>query len=154
MAQAGPFGAPVAQAFGMGHNLAVRPRTTSTATTRGVRVEVRSQHLPQQSAPTQQRYVFAYTIRITNTSEETVQLISRHWIITHGDGAVEEVRGPGVVGHQPVLPPGRSFEYTSGCVLRTPRGTMHGTYQMAVQGGEGFDAIIAEFALETPYSLN
>jgi ApaG protein len=132
----------------------VRPQTRSTATTRGIKVEVQSQHLPRQSAPAQQRYVFAYTIRITNTSDHTVQLVSRHWKVTHGDGHVEEVRGPGVVGQQPILKPGQSFEYTSGSVLRTPLGTMHGTYQMAVQGGEGFDATIAPFALETPYALN
>jgi ApaG protein len=138
----------------LGHNPPVRPQTVSKATTRGVRVEVQSQHLPRQSAPSVQRYVFAYTIRITNTSENIVQLVSRHWTITHGDGAVEEVRGPGVVGQQPVLRPGQAFEYTSGCVLRTPRGTMHGTYQMVVEGGTAFDANIAPFSLETPYSLN
>lgn len=128
--------------------------TTSTATTRGIRVDVRSQHLPQQSSPIRQRYVFGYTIRITNESDQPVQLVSRHWVVTHGDGHVEEVRGPGVVGEQPLLHPGTAFEYTSGCVLRTPRGTMHGTYQMVLQDESTFDAAIASFVLEAPYSLN
>lgn len=128
--------------------------TTSTATTRGIRVDVRSQHLPQQSSPISQRYVFAYTIRITNESDQPVKLVSRHWVVTHGDGHVEEVRGPGVVGEQPLLRPGAGFEYTSGCVLRTPRGTMHGTYQMVLEDDSTFDAAIASFVLEAPYSLN
>lgn len=125
----------------------------SVAITNGVRVSVSTAYVPAQSAPTQHRYVFTYTIRIANEGSQTVQLKTRHWVITHGSGKVEEVRGPGVVGQQPVLKPGEHFEYTSGCVLETPRGTMHGTYQMA--GGEGmFDAEIAKFDLSMPYSLN
>ncbi|MCS6799889.1 MAG: Co2+/Mg2+ efflux protein ApaG [Myxococcota bacterium] len=130
------------------------PRTTSVAVTRGVRVAVRSQYLPSRSNPAQRHYAFAYTIRITNEGEATVQLLTRHWIITHADGHVEEVRGPGVVGHQPVLRRGESFEYTSGCVLRTTRGTMQGSYQMVDEHGQQFDAQIAEFSLEMPHSLN
>ncbi len=126
----------------------------SVAITNGVRVTVSTVYVPSQSAPTQHRYVFAYTIRIANEGTRTVQLKSRHWIITHGSGKVEEVRGPGVVGQQPVLKPGEHFEYTSGCVLETPRGTMHGTYQMHTAEGEVFDAEIATFQLAMPHSLN
>ena len=99
----------------------------SKAVTQGIAVRVKSRYLPEQSQPRQHRYVFAYTIRIENEGEQPAQLMTRHWVITHGDGHVEEVKGPGVVGAQPRLEPGQYFEYTSGCVLRTPHGTMHGT---------------------------
>lgn len=98
--------------------------------------------------------MFAYRVMIKNESTEIVQLRSRHWIITNGYGETEEVKGPGVVGEEPVLRPGESFEYTSGAVLRTERGTMHGTYQMDLNDGSQFDAEIAPFALERPFSLN
>ena len=101
-----------------------------------------------------QRFVFAYTITITNHGSESVQLRSRHWIITDGLGDVEEVKGPGVVGEQPVLSPGEGFRYTSGAVLPTERGTMRGTYQMHRADGAQFDATIAPFLLERPHSLN
>ena len=130
-----------------------RSGAVSVAITQGVRVTVSTVYVPSQSAPTQHRYVFAYTIRIANEGTRTVQLKTRHWVITHGTGKVEEVRGPGVVGQQPVLEPGEHFEYTSGCVLETPRGTMHGSYQMA-SGGAMFDAEIATFQLAMPHSLN
>ncbi|NUQ77631.1 MAG: Co2+/Mg2+ efflux protein ApaG [Polyangiaceae bacterium] len=126
----------------------------SSAITQGVRVNVSTVYVPSQSVPSEHRYVFAYTIRITNDGTETVQLRSRHWIITHGNGKVEEVRGPGVVGQQPVLRPGEHFEYTSGCVLETPRGAMRGTYQMQRQDGRSFDADIASFTLAMPHTLN
>jgi ApaG protein len=126
----------------------------STAITNGIRVTVSTVYVPSQSAPTAHRYVFAYTIRIANEGTDTVQLKSRHWVITHGSGKVEEVRGPGVVGQQPVLRPGEHFEYTSGCVLETPRGAMRGTYQMHLPDGRMFDADIAQFALSMPHSLN
>jgi ApaG protein len=129
-------------------------RVVSVAITNGVRVTVSTVYVPSQSAPVGHRYVFAYTIRIANEGTQTVQLRNRHWIITHGTGKVEEVRGPGVVGQQPVLKPGEHFEYTSGCVLETPRGTMHGTYEMHTTGGEVFDAEVAQFQLAMPYSLN
>ena len=128
--------------------------TTSDTLTQGIRVLVRSEYLPEHSSAAAQRYVFSYTIRILNESERTAQLQTRHWIIRHGDGHVEEVRGPGVVGEQPVLSPGEGFEYTSGCILRTPRGSMRGSYQMVDGEGESFDAEIGEFSLETPFSLN
>jgi ApaG protein len=126
----------------------------SEATTRGVRVEVRSAYLPDRSSPAESQYFFAYRIRITNAGEETVQLVSRHWVITEGDGRVEHVRGPGVVGEQPVLEPGEAFEYTSFCPLPTPVGSMHGTYQMVTAGGAAFDAEIAPFSLAVPTALN
>jgi ApaG protein len=126
----------------------------STALTDGIRVSVTSTYLPEQSAPRAKRYVFAYTVRISNEGEATAQLRTRHWVITDGDGRVEEVRGDGVVGAQPTLRPGQSFEYTSGCVLRTPRGTMHGTYQMHREDGRSFDAEIAPFDLRLPHTLN
>jgi len=126
----------------------------SNAITHGIRVTVSSNYIPAQSAPKARRYVFAYTVRIANEGTETAQLKSRHWIITDGNGKVEQVRGPGVVGEQPLLKPGEHFEYTSGCVLETPRGSMEGTYQMVRSDGTEFDATIAPFALMLPYSLN
>jgi len=128
--------------------------TTSRAETRGVLIEVQSQYLPDQSIPASRRFVFAYTITITNTGSEVVQLRSRHWIITDGLGEVEQVKGPGVVGEEPVLRPGQSFRYTSGAILKTERGTMKGSYRMHFPEGGYFDAEIAEFLLERPFSLN
>ena len=130
------------------------PKEVSNAITDGIRVTVKSQYVADQSAPLAQRYVFAYTVRIANEGSEPAQLRTRHWIITDGTGKVEEVRGPGVVGHQPSLRPGEHFEYTSGCVLRTARGQMHGTYQMQRPDGRMFDAEIAPFVLALPHSLN
>jgi len=120
----------------------------STAVTHGVRVEVATRYLPEQSDPA--NYVFAYTIRISNEGETTVQLLTRHWIITDAKGGLREVKGDGVVGAQPTLSPGRSFEYTSGCVLATPRGTMHGTYQMECDDGSELTVEIPLFVLATP----
>lgn len=127
---------------------------TSEAVTQGIRVQVQSQYDPSRSRPHQNQWFFLYTVRIANESSVTVQLLSRHWIITDATGHVEEVRGPGVVGEQPVLGPGQSFEYTSGCPLTTPFGSMHGTYQMATAGGERFDAAIASFTLSEPHALH
>lgn len=127
---------------------------TSTAVTEGIRITVRSSYVADQSAPTARRYVFSYTVRIANEGAEPAQLRTRHWIITDGAGKVEEVRGPGVVGRQPSLGPGEQFEYTSGCVLQTPRGEMRGTYQMHRPDGRMFDATIAPFLLMLPHSLN
>ncbi|HYF19468.1 MAG TPA: Co2+/Mg2+ efflux protein ApaG [Ramlibacter sp.] len=112
------------------------------------RVEVQPQYLPEQSAPEQGIYGFSYTITITNTGEVAAQLISRHWIITDATNHVEEVKGLGVVGHQPLLQPGQSFQYTSGCRLRTPSGTMHGSYFCVAEDGERFEVEIAPFLLE------
>jgi ApaG protein len=126
----------------------------SEAITRGIQVRVESRYVPEQSDPERGGWLFAYTVRIANVGQETVQLISRHWVITDANGEIEEVRGPGVVGAQPVLRPGESFEYTSACPLGTAFGTMEGTYQMLTEGGEYFDAEIAAFSLSTPYSVN
>ncbi|MCA9581015.1 MAG: Co2+/Mg2+ efflux protein ApaG [Myxococcales bacterium] len=126
----------------------------SEAVTDGIRVKVETKYLPEHSTTAAQRYVFAYRIRVSNESGSTVQLKSRHWIITHGDGLVEEVKGEGVVGEQPILAPGEGFEYSSGCVLRTPRGTMRGTYQFVNGDDLEFDVTVAEFVLEMPFSLN
>ena len=126
----------------------------SNTVTKGIRVTVKSQFLPERSSPSAKQYVFAYTVRITNEGTETAQLRTRHWVITDGNGKVQEVRGDGVVGAQPVLRPGQHFEYTSGCVLPTPRGTMEGTYQMVREDGVQFDAQIAAFPLALPHSLN
>jgi ApaG protein len=124
--------------------------STSSALTQGIRVRVQSQYLPDQSSPSDDRYVFAYTITIANESTFTAQLRTRHWIITDGRGGVEEVKGDGVVGEQPRLSPGQSFQYTSGCVLTTPIGTMHGTYRFWRDDGTYFDAAIAPFSLASP----
>jgi ApaG protein len=127
---------------------------TSEAATRGVRVSVVAEYAPSRSQPQDHEWFFLYTITIRNEDRETVQLISRHWIITNGAGEVEEVRGPGVVGQQPVLAAGESFTYTSGCRLSTPFGKMEGTYQMVTQSGEHFDAKIAAFTLSEPYTVH
>jgi ApaG protein len=127
---------------------------SSEAVTRGVRVHVTSEYAPDRSRPTQQHWFFLYTITITNEGEEPVQLISRHWLITDGTGHLEEVKGPGVVGQQPVLAPGESFTYTSGCPLTTPFGSMEGTYQMITPRGASFDVKIAPFTLSEPYTVH
>jgi ApaG protein len=119
-----------------------------------IAIEVTTQYLPDQSDPESERYFFAYTINVTNSGSEPAQLISRHWIITDAEGRTEEVRGLGVVGHQPLLKPGESFEYTSGCPLATPVGTMRGSYQMVAEDGTRFEAQIGEFVLAMPRTLH
>jgi ApaG protein len=128
--------------------------SSSEAVTNNVRVEVESRYAPEHSQPFQGYWVFHYTIRISNEGEHNVQLISRHWIITDATGHVEEVRGPGVVGEQPVLAPGDSFQYTSTCPLKTSTGVMRGTYQMVDEDGGEFDVEIAPFALHEPYTVH
>ena len=127
---------------------------TSEAVTRGVRVQVESRYSASHSQPQFKRWFFLYKVKITNESKKAVRLISRHWIIEDADGRREDVRGPGVVGEQPVLSPGESFEYTSGCPLTTPFGSMRGTYQMTTDGGELFDADIAPFTLSEPTNVH
>ena len=112
------------------------------------RVEVEPQFLPEQSAPEQSVFSFAYTITITNVGEVAAQLISRHWIIANAAGEMEEVKGLGVVGHQPLLKPGEAFQYTSGCRLRTPSGTMQGSYFCVAEDGEPFQTPVPLFVLE------
>lgn len=119
-----------------------------------IEVAVRPAYLAEQSDPAKNQFVFAYTITITNTGSVTAQLISRHWFITDGDHKVQEVKGLGVVGQQPVLKPGERFEYTSGASLPTPVGTMHGTYQMVAEDGHTFDAVIPSFTLSVPRTLH
>jgi ApaG protein len=126
----------------------------SDATTRGVRVQVESLYVPERSAPRDQSYFFAYHVRVSNVGTETVQLISREWTITDADGEVERVSGPGVVGEQPTLAPGRTFEYTSFCPLKTSVGSMHGSYHMVTSEGDKFDAVIAPFTLAVPNAVN
>ena len=128
--------------------------SSSEAVTRGVRVSVESSYAPERSSPASQQWFFLYTVTIANEGGDTVQLKTRHWIITDADNHVEEVRGPGVVGEQPMLRQGESFTYTSGCPLRTPFGIMEGTYQMVTTDGEAFDARIAPFALSEPYTVH
>jgi ApaG protein len=123
---------------------------TSSAVTHGIRVTVQSLYLADQSSPEIERFVFAYTVAISNEGSRIAQLRTRHWIITDGKGEVEEVRGDGVVGEQPTLAPGESFQYTSGCVLATPIGEMRGSYQFVREDGTYFDATIAPFSLSTP----
>jgi ApaG protein len=119
-----------------------------------ITVAVKSAYLPEQSDPERNTYVFAYTVTITNTGEIAAQLVSRHWIITDADHHVQEVKGLGVVGQQPLLQPGESFEYTSGTSLATAVGTMRGTYQMVAGDGKAFDAEIPQFTLAMPRVLH
>lgn len=119
-----------------------------------IAVQVTTQYLEDQSDSEQRRFVFAYTITITNVGTVASQVISRHWIITDGNEDVQEVRGLGVVGQQPLLNPGQSFEYTSGCALTTPVGTMRGTYFLTAEDGTQFEGNIQEFALAVPRILH
>jgi ApaG protein len=128
--------------------------SSSEAVTRNVRVEVESRFAPEHSQPFQNHWFFYYTVRITNEGEDTVHLLSRRWLITDGSGSTEEVHGLGVVGEQPTLAPGESFQYTSGCPLKTPTGVMRGTYQMAGEDGDHFNVEIAPFALHEPYTVH
>lgn len=125
---------------------------SSEATTRSIRVRVLAQYDPGRSSPRKSHWFFLYTVSITNQGLDTVQLVSRHWVITDGMGKVEEVQGPGVIGKQPKLAPGQSFEYTSGCPLTTPFGSMQGTYKMVNRAAEQFDIEIAPFILSEPYT--
>jgi ApaG protein len=122
----------------------------SSAVTQGIRVTVESVYVPANSDPRRQRYVFAYRVVIANEGDRGARLESRHWVITDASGETEEVRGPGVVGETPYLRPGEAHRYQSFCVLKTPRGTMHGSYQMVRDDGSGFDAEIAPFVVTTP----
>ena len=119
-----------------------------------IAVSAATQYLPEQSDEATGRYVFAYTITLRNTGSLAAQLISRHWIITDSQGLVQEVRGLGVVGAQPLLQPGESFEYTSGASIATAVGTMRGSYQMLAEDGARFEAPIAEFTLSVPRVLH
>lgn len=126
----------------------------SDTLTRGIRIQVASSYVEERSEPHAGYFFFAYTVRVTNEGERTAQLVSREWIITDSDGNVERVEGPGVVGKQPVLAPGQSFEYTSFCPLRTSLGSMHGGYMMKTESGETFQARIDPFTLAVPGVVN
>jgi ApaG protein len=119
-----------------------------------IRIMVRTRFLDDQSAPDSNRFVFSYTIRIVNEGSVAARLMSRHWVITDSNGHVQEVRGDGVVGEQPLLKPGQDFEYTSGAVLETAIGTMRGSYQMLAEDGCNFDADIAQFTLSVPRTVH
>jgi ApaG protein len=123
------------------------------ATTSGIRVRVAPKFLEENSTPEEGYYFWAYSIEITNLGAVEVQLRSRHWIITDASGRREEVRGPGVVGKSPVLAPGQSFSYTSGCPLRTASGIMVGSYEMMLEGGEAISVAIPAFSLDSPYAV-
>ena len=126
----------------------------SIQTTENIQIAVEPQYLPEESEPADSFWVFTYDVVVTNMGPKTVQLLSRHWIITDADGKEEHVRGPGVVGKTPILREGDSFSYTSFCPLPTQLGTMHGTYQFRREDGSVFDATIAPFVLSTSHSLN
>ena len=119
-----------------------------------VDVSVVTRYLPEQSQPEQNRFAFAYTVTVNNNGQLPAKLLSRHWIITNGDGGVQEVRGAGVVGQQPLIDPGKSHTYSSGTVMSTRVGTMQGSYQMLAEDGKRFDALIAPFRLAVPGSLH
>jgi ApaG protein len=123
---------------------------TDEAETRGIVVRVSVSYLPEQSEPQRGRWFWAYHIRIENKAEATVQLLTRHWVITDGRGARHSVEGEGVVGEQPMIEPGASFDYVSGCPLSTPTGNMQGSYHMIAEDGTAFDVAIPKFALIAP----
>jgi ApaG protein len=130
------------------------PATVSDTTTRGIRIQAESYYDEERSSPEESYYFFAYQVRISNVGGDTVQLVSRDWYITDGNGDTQRVQGRGVVGEQPVLAPGEAFEYTSFCPLPTPVGTMHGSYRMVLESGESFEAEIAPFSLAVPHAVN
>jgi len=119
-----------------------------------IKVEVATRYLADDSDPEDERFVFAYTITITNRGDTAAQLLTRHWIITHGNGKTQEVNGEGVVGEQPLIKPGQGYQYTSGTILETPIGTMGGSYQMIDEEGQQFDAAIPDFLLSSPHTLH
>ena len=119
-----------------------------------IEVSVKTTYVPAQSAPDSNRYVFAYTVTITNSGSVPAKLLARHWVITDANEKIQEVRGEGVVGEQPYLIPGMSFEYTSGTILETPVGVMRGSYQMVADDGTRFDAEIPAFTLSVPRTLH
>ena len=126
----------------------------TSSTTYNTTVSVETQYIPEQSDPDNEKYVFAYTITIKNEGTVPAKLLTRHWIITNADGKTQEVRGEGVVGEQPYLQPGEGFKYTSGTMLETPVGTMHGSYHMLADDGQEFDCPIKPFTLSVPHTLH
>ena len=133
---------------------AATDQLASTNMSQNINVDVDTLYIESESSPANSQYVFAYTITITNAGTQAAKLMTRHWVITDANGHVEEVRGDGVVGEQPYLKPGEGFQYTSGAVLKTPIGTMTGSYQMVADDGSNFDAEIPEFILSSPRTLH
>ncbi len=127
---------------------------STSAVTQGVRIDVVTRYVAEQSEPNSNRWLFAYRITISNEGDQPVQLASRHWVITNSNGVVQEVKGAGVVGQQPRMRPGEGFQYVSACPLDTAVGTMHGTYQMLTDKGDEFEAEIPMFVLADPQALN
>ncbi len=125
-----------------------------TDNTNKIHIEVNPAYIKEQSDPTNNHYVFSYTVTIRNDGDQPAKLLARHWIITDGDGQVQEVRGDGVIGEQPHLKPGEGYQYTSGTFMNTPVGTMQGSYQMIADNGEKFDAEIPSFTLSVPNILH
>ena len=125
-----------------------------TDKTHDIRVDVVPAYLDDQSDPNNNHFVFSYTVTIQNTGTVPAKLLTRHWIITDGDGEIQEVKGDGVVGETPYLKPGEGFQYTSGTMMKTPIGTMHGSYQMVADDGVSFDAEIPSFSLTVPRMLH
>ena len=119
-----------------------------------IEVTVKTEYLPEQSAPSNQQFAFAYHIAIENQGDEAAQLLSRHWVITDGNEALQEVQGEGVIGEQPQIPPGQAFRYSSGIILSTEVGTMTGSYQMLSESGRSFDALIPTFLLAAPNAVH
>jgi len=119
-----------------------------------IKIEVQTRYLESQSAPESRRFVFSYTITIHNNGPASARLLNRHWVITDANGKIQEVRGEGVVGQQPYLRPGEQFQYTSGTMLETPVGSMHGSYEMVDEAGKHFDAVIPAFSLSLPRALH
>jgi ApaG protein len=132
----------------------IQARLSSETTTRGIKILIRSEYVPERSSPRDSSYLFQYHVRISNVGTETAQLISREWIVTNAEGEVERVKGAGVVGEFPVLPPGGSFEYTSFWPLKTAVGSMQGSFQMVTADGQRFDAAISPYTLAVPNALN
>jgi len=149
---ASPAGALACSGHPDGNELSGKDGTMYSAMTHSIRIEVEPTYLEDQSEPAQDYYVWAYHIVIENQGEKTVQLRARHWKITDATGHLHEVRGPGVVGEQPILRPGERFEYTSGTPLATPFGIMFGTYQMKTEAGETFAVDIPAFSLDCPHA--
>lgn len=126
----------------------------STAVTAGIHVEVESAYLPDRSEPAAHRWLFAYTVTLRNLGPQPAKLLSRHWVIADADGNREDVEGEGVVGHQPRIEPGEGFRYSSFCILKTPHGSMRGSYKMVRDDGSAFEAVIAPFPLIDPKSVS
>ncbi len=138
----------------MTKDTAAEDHARNEPTTAAIKVDVATRYLENDSDPDDDKFVFAYTITITNEGDVAAKLLTRHWVITHGNGKTQEVKGEGVVGKQPLIKPGQGYQYTSGTILETPVGTMGGSYQMVDEEGLQFDATIPDFVLSGPHTLH